>query len=58
MTVKIYAPDGAVGPEPLALAPSPAVLAGKTIGILDNTKPNAGVLLGRIAERLKPKRPG
>ena len=28
------------------------VLAGRRIGILDNTKPNAGVLLGRLADRL------
>ena len=50
--MEIYAPDGAVGPTAVALARSPAVLAGKRIGILDNTKPNAGVLLGRIAQRL------
>ena len=30
----------------------PSVLAGKRIGILDNSKPNAGLLLGRLAERL------
>lgn len=51
-TVAVYAPDGAIGPEPVSLAPSPAVLAGARIGILDNTKPNADVLLSRMAARL------
>ena len=50
--MKIHAPDGMIGPEPVSLATSPPVLAGMRIGILDNTKPNAGVLLGRIADRL------
>ncbi|MYJ30697.1 MAG: hypothetical protein F4072_12235 [Acidimicrobiaceae bacterium] len=50
--MKIYAPDGAVGPSAASLAPPPPVLAGKRIGILDNSKPNAGLLLGRMAERL------
>ncbi len=50
--MEIYAPDGAVGPPAVSLASSPALLAGKRIGILDNTKPNAGILLNRIAQRL------
>ena len=50
--IEIYAPDGDVGAEPAALAATPAVLAGKRIGVLDNTKPNAGVLLNRVAARL------
>lgn len=50
--MEIYKPDGEIGPVPATLAPTPTVLAGRRIGILDNTKPNAGVLLGRIAERL------
>ena len=50
--MRIYAPDGAVGPPAATLAPPAAVLAGKRIGILDNTKPNAGLLLGRMAEQL------
>ena len=48
----IHTPDGEVGPPAVAPAPSPAVLAGLRIGILDNTKPNAGVLLERLASRL------
>lgn len=50
--MKVYAPDGAVGPPAASLAPAPPVLAGKRIGVLDNSKPNAGLLLGRMAERL------
>ena len=50
--MRIYTPVGAVGPSAACLAPPEPVLAGKRIGILDNTKPNAGLLLGRVAERL------
>ena len=50
--MRIYAPDGAVGPPAATLAPTAPVLAGKRIGILDNTKPNAGLLLGRMAQTL------
>ena len=48
----IHTPAGEIGDEPVTLAPAPAVLAGCRIGVLDNTKPNAGLLLGRIARRL------
>jgi hypothetical protein len=34
------------------LAPRPQALAGLTIGLLDNSKPNAGVLLERVAAGL------
>ncbi len=50
--MQVYDPTGAVGPPASERAGSPAVLAGKRIGILDNTKPNAGLLLDRIAHRL------
>jgi len=36
----------------LPLAPRPRDLRGKRIGILDNSKPNADALLGRVAELL------
>jgi hypothetical protein len=52
MTITIYAPDGAVGPEPVGLAPSPNVLTGLRIGVLDNLKPNARRLMVRTAEQL------
>ena len=35
-----------------ALAPRRATLAGARIGVLDNSKPNADTLLGRVAELL------
>jgi hypothetical protein len=35
-----------------ALTPRPASLRGLRIGVLDNSKPNADVLLGRLAELL------
>ena len=50
--MKVYAPDGVVGPPEARLAPPAPVLAGKRIGILDNSKPNAGLLLQRMADRL------
>ncbi len=50
--MEIYAPEGARGKPPVSLAPSRPSLAGARIGILDNLKPNAGILLGRMAERI------
>lgn len=50
--MKVYTPDGEVGQPDVAPAPSPSVLTGRRIGILDNRKPNAHHLLGRLAERL------
>jgi hypothetical protein len=35
-----------------ALSSRPAELRGKRIGVLDNSKPNADALLGRVAELL------
>lgn len=50
--MKIHTPEGTIGRPSAGLAPSVAVLSGRRVGILDNTKPNAGLLLGRLAERL------
>ena len=50
--MQIYTPEGNVGALPATLAPSPELLTGLRIGILDNTKPNAGLLLGRLAEAI------
>ena len=52
MSISVYAPDGEAGPEPASLAPSPSVLAGLRVGVLDNGKPNAGLLLERVGEQL------
>jgi hypothetical protein len=35
-----------------SLSPRPADLRGKRVGVLDNSKPNADALLGRVAELL------
>ena len=50
--VQIYAPDGPLGPPPMKLAPSPRVLAGLRIGVLDNAKPNARLLMERAARQI------
>jgi hypothetical protein len=50
--VDLVSPTGPVPTGAKPLAPRPAHLAGRRIGVLDNSKPNAGVLLGRLAERL------
>jgi hypothetical protein len=50
--VEIYAPVGAIGRPVHALAPSPRVLTGLRIGVLDNGKPNARLLMGRMGEQL------
>ncbi|MEM9204356.1 MAG: hypothetical protein AAGC53_22165 [Actinomycetota bacterium] len=48
----IHTPEGNVGEIPIAGAASVPVLAGVTVGLLDNRKPNAGLVLERVAERL------
>jgi len=50
--VQIYAPDGAIGRPRYVRAASPAVLSGLRIGVLDNAKPNARLLMERVAVRL------
>ncbi|MCU1487990.1 MAG: hypothetical protein JWN67_4736 [Actinomycetia bacterium] len=52
MSTKVYLPDSAPGPEMSTLAPSPKSLAGLRIAVLDNGKPNAGVVMRRAAETL------
>jgi hypothetical protein len=50
--MKVFAPDGAVGKPPRVLAPSRPTLGGQRIGVLDNGKPNAGLLMVRAAEQI------
>ena len=50
--MQVYAPDGEPGAAPATLAPGRAVLSGARIGVLDNGKPNAGLLLTRVGEQL------
>jgi hypothetical protein len=48
----IYLPDSEPGPELAALTRSPSSLAGLRIGVLDNGKPNAAVVMTRAAQTL------
>ena len=50
--MKILSPLGITSDFVEPLARRPASLTGLRIGVLDNSKPNADVLLGRVAERL------
>lgn len=52
MTIQILSPEGTVGAAPALLAPAPSVLTGKRIGVLDNAKPKARMLMTRLAEQL------
>lgn len=52
MTVEIHAPEGTIGAPAARLAPAPPVLAGLRIGVLDNAKPNARLLMERVASQL------
>lgn len=52
MATAIYRPDSIPGPETARLANSPKSLAGLRIAVLDNGKPNAGVVMARVAETL------
>ena len=52
MTVRMFRPDGVVGEQGHHLAPARRVLTGARIGVLDNRKPNAGLLMTHVAERL------
>jgi hypothetical protein len=48
----IVTPIGITDTTPRPLAKRRASLAGSRVGVLDNSKPNADVLLGRVAELL------
>ena len=52
MPISIHAPDGAVGRPATPLAAVPRSLTGLRVGVLDNGKPNARLLLVRTAEQL------
>ena len=58
MSVKILSPDGGVGRVPGALAPSPAVLAGLRIAVLDNGKPGAELLMDAVAQQIAQRTGG
>ena len=52
MSVTVYLPDSEPGPLSTSLAPSLSSLAGVRIAVLDNGKPNADVVMTRVAEAL------
>ncbi len=52
MTIRILSPEGNVGAGVVGLAPSPDVLAGRRLAVLDNGKPGAAWLMTRVAEQL------
>ena len=49
----VFDPRGVVETEPLALAERPATLDGLRLGVLDNTKWNAGRLLRKTVTKLQ-----
>lgn len=54
-TISVYDPTAQPRTGGAALAARPDDLRGKTIGILDNGKANAGLLMGTVAELLKQR---
>ena len=48
----VLSPVRAASNQTKRLAPRPSRLSGCRVGILDNSKPNADVLLGHLAEML------
>ena len=56
--MRVLSPFGATTGLVRTLARRPSSLAGLRIGVLDNSKPNADVLLGRVAERLAERAAG
>jgi len=52
MTIRILSPEGNLGAVTASLAPSPEVLSGRRIAVLDNGKPGAAWLMTRLAEQL------
>ncbi|HWW46041.1 MAG TPA: hypothetical protein VN180_13305 [Acidimicrobiia bacterium] len=50
--MQIYAPDGPIGTPSSPRTPGPTFLAGLRIGVLDNAKPNARLVMVRAAEQL------
>lgn len=51
-SISIYSPEGGIGRPSRSLAASPKVLAGRRLAILDNGKPNAVVVMQRLADKL------
>jgi hypothetical protein len=54
-TIPVYDPRGVVDAAPLTIAPRVRKLDGLRLGLLDNTKWNAGKLLRGVRDRLAQK---
>ncbi len=54
-TITVYDPTAQPRASGASLATRPEDLRGKTIGILDNGKANAGLLMGTVAELLQQR---
>jgi X-X-X-Leu-X-X-Gly heptad repeat protein len=52
MGTLIHRPDGRLADGAVQLASATPVLSGGRIGVLDNGKPNAGLLLSQVADGL------
>jgi len=52
MALRVYRPDSVPAPAPQRRAPAPAELAGLRVAVVDNGKPNAGVVMAGLAEAL------
>ena len=53
--VTVLDPTAEPRPVPVPLAPRPATLAGKTIGFLNNSKPNVDALFDTLEDRLRER---
>ena len=53
--VKLLVPEGRVRTAPIPLAPRVGELKGKVIGFMHNGKPNADILLSRLAGLMRRK---
>lgn len=49
----VYDPRGAIDTQPQELAPRPESLRDRRVGVLDNSKWNAGALLRHVVEMLE-----
>ena len=56
--MKVLSPFGATPDTVTPLAKRPSSLTGLRVGVLDNSKPNADVLLRRVAELLVARAEG
>ena len=53
--IELLDPTGKPAPRNAPLAPRPDALNGRRVGLLDNSKANADVILERVAELLRSR---